>query len=86
MWIVPISTGSTKNVFFLTHTRTGVRKKIIACPQVIGKAVLITQAEVTMKKHQRGFGQILTYDNAKGVGAVTDAFCVNKPAEVTSSD
>jgi len=50
MWIVPISTGIQRDVFFLTHTRTGLRKKIIACPQVIGKAVPITQAEVTRKK------------------------------------
>ena len=50
MRIVPISTGSTKNVFYLAHTRTGLRKRIIACPAVIGKAVPITQAEVTRKK------------------------------------
>jgi hypothetical protein len=50
MWIVPISTGITKDALFLTRTRTGLRKKIIACPQVIGKAVLITQAKVTKKK------------------------------------
>ena len=68
MRIVPISTGSTKDALFMTHTRTGVRKRIIACPQVIGKAVLITQAKVTGKKYQRNFVQILIYDNAKGVG------------------
>jgi hypothetical protein len=50
MWIVPILTGSTKNALFLTRTRTGVRKKIIACPAVIGKVVPITQAKVTRKK------------------------------------
>ena len=50
MWIVPISTGSTKGALFLTLIRTGPRKRIIACPAVIGKAALITQAEVTRKK------------------------------------
>jgi hypothetical protein len=65
MWIVPISIGSTKDAPFLTLIRTAVRKRIIAYPQVIGKAVLITQAEVTRKKYQRRFGQILIYDNAK---------------------
>jgi hypothetical protein len=68
MWIVPILTGTLKDVFFLTHTRTGLRKKIIACPQVIGKVVLITQTGVTKKKRQRGLGQILIYDYVNGVG------------------
>jgi len=54
MWIVPISTGIQKDAFFLTHTRTVIKEKVFACPQVIGKAVLITQAEVTKKKRQRG--------------------------------
>ena len=50
MWIVLILTGSTKGALFLTLIRTGLRKRIIACPAVIGKAALITQAEATMKK------------------------------------
>jgi hypothetical protein len=61
MWIVPISTGIQKGAPFLTHIRTGIRKNISACLAVIGKVVLITQAEVTKRKYQRRFGQILIY-------------------------
>jgi len=68
MWIVLISTGSTKNALFLTHTRTVIKEKVFVCPQVIGKAALITQAEVTKKKYQRNFGQTLTYrQNVNGM-------------------
>jgi hypothetical protein len=59
MWIVPITKGITRNARYLAHTRTGIRKNIIACPAVIGKAVPITPAEVTKKKYQKRFGQIL---------------------------
>jgi len=61
MWIVPISTGIQKDAPFLTHIRTGIRKSIIACQAVNGNVVLITQAEVTRKKDQRRFDQILIY-------------------------
>jgi hypothetical protein len=40
----------------------GLRKKIIACPAVIGKAVRITQAEVTKIKYQRRFVQTLNFN------------------------
>jgi len=37
-------------------------EKINACQAVIGKIAQITQAEVTMKKYQKKFGQILIYN------------------------
>jgi hypothetical protein len=40
----------------------GMTEKINVCQAVIGKAVLITQAEVMRKKYQRRFGQILNYN------------------------
>jgi hypothetical protein len=45
----------------------GIRKKIIACQAVIGKVVLITQAEVTKKKYQRKFDPILNYNSSNNV-------------------
>jgi hypothetical protein len=51
-----------KDVLSLAHIRKGMTGKINAYQAVIGKAVLITQAEVTRKKYQKKFGQTLIYN------------------------
>jgi len=71
MWIVPISTGSTKNAFFSAHTRTVIKEKVFVCPQVIGKAALITRAEVTEKGNGRILRVRFKYEKNKGIPALT---------------
>jgi len=51
---VPITMRITKNVFYLVHTRTVIKGKAFVCHHQVLKAVLITQAEVTMKKYVDG--------------------------------
>jgi len=62
---VPTTTQIVKYATFSAHTKKGIRKKHIACPQTIGEDAKITTGEVLPKGWIRGYGQTQIYSSLR---------------------